>query len=150
MVGPHSMGIQDVRREALSRILMNSLGLPYKYRGRDPAAGLDPAGFVWYVFGQLNQTVPDDEDEQQVFGTRFPAHQFREGDFLKARHGLATGDLLFFKGKSRRTGSIVTRPMIFLGDDQAVFPSASENRVVRQNIRPIIRSLAFVQRVLRP
>lgn len=59
-------------------------GVPYRYGGATPASGFDCSGFVQYVLGRHEITLP-----------RTAAEQFRLGQRVNERD-VESGDLVFF------------------------------------------------------
>lgn len=87
------------------------LGVPYALGGTTPAA-FDCSGFVRYVFGQFDVTMPRTAREQAAVGEApFPGE-------------LEPGDLLFFYG-----GQGAQHIAIYVGGDTIVHASARSRRV---------------------
>lgn len=71
---------EDVIKEAQEYV-----GVPYKYGMINPKRGFDCSGLVYYVFKQLNITLP-----------RSSRAQYHEGEKVTDRKALRIGDLVFF------------------------------------------------------
>lgn len=61
------------------------LGTPYRLGGMDPAAGFDCSGLVYFVYREAGLVLPRTAEGQQ--SAAVPVE----------RHGLAPGDLVFFR-----------------------------------------------------
>lgn len=132
----------DVREKAES-----SAGIPYRPGGRDPAQGLDSAGYIWHVFRSIHREVPDDPEAQQRMGTRLPADQFVERGRFRDDARLRAGDVLFFR-VAAKDGSDALRPTLYCGEGRVAYASPARGRVVVEDVRAKARALMFVQRVL--
>lgn len=71
--------------EAVVARARSLLGVPYRLGGMDPAAGFDCSGLVYFVYREAGLLLPRTAEAQQVAATPVD------------RHGLAPGDLVFFR-----------------------------------------------------
>lgn len=96
------------------------LGTRYRYGGRTPTAGFDCSGFVQYVFGRNDITLPRTSRLQAAAGERAPLN-------IESLH---PGDLLLFSSKGRGVDHVA----IYVGNNRMLHSSAGAGGVVYDDL----------------
>jgi len=71
-----------VDRSQLLAFAESLLGSPYRYGSSDPKKGFDCSGFVSYVFGKFNVSLPRSSSEFKKMGKDLKPKDFKPGDVL--------------------------------------------------------------------
>lgn len=110
------------------------LGKPYGYRGNLPWR-MDCSGFVSYVYSQYGITVPRGSATQANYVKRIK------------REEVLPGDLLFFKGRNRRSGRVGHVAMVIdvVDGDPVMMHSTNSRGII---IERLSRSAYFSSRYL--
>ncbi|MFE3888119.1 C40 family peptidase [Priestia sp. YIM B13446] len=95
-------------------------GADYTSGGETLSEGFDSSGFVQYVFKQaLDTTLPRSVKEQSELGTNVDKNE------------LQAGDVLFFDTNENGEVNVAA---IYIGDDEMIYASSSDGKVVVKNI----------------
>ena len=110
--------VQTADPRIASRVLDVADGLvdtPYRSGGDTPRSGFDAGGFVQYVFGQQNVSLPRTVEELSHTGTSVPT----------TIGSLRPGDLLFFSNDGTNADHVA----IYAGRERIIHSTASGNGV---------------------
>lgn len=83
------------------------LGLQYKYRGTTPQ-GFDCSGYVSYIFSKFGYSLPHSSAAMATIGEKIDINAARKGD------------LIYFKGRSTKTGRVGHVALIIEADSGQV------------------------------
>jgi cell wall-associated NlpC family hydrolase len=73
---------RPVRPDSVVRFALSHLGTNYCYAGSSPTTGFDCSGFVRFVFGRFEVTMPHSTSQLIEVGRPVPRAQARPGDIV--------------------------------------------------------------------
>ncbi len=123
-------GTQIERMLTLAESLMD---IPYLKSGRTPEEGFDPGGFIYYCLNTVGFKV----GKTNSYGYSNKEEWTRIDSLDDAR----PGDLLFFKTGGSEDVNCGT---IYLGDNEMIYPSFGEGKVIRTKSNSTYWQDAFV------
>ena len=123
-------GTQIERMLTLAESLLDK---PYLKSGRTPEEGFDPGGFIYYCLNQVGYKVG--KTNSNGYSAKEDWAQIDSLDDVRA------GDLLFFKTGDSESVNCGT---IYLGDNEMIYPSFSEGKVIRTKSNSTYWQDAFV------
>ncbi len=131
-----SMGIVEPNRpkaELLCEVAQSLLNKDYHRGGKKPETGFDPGGFVYYCLNAVGVKVRHKTSKG-----------YSENDSWERVDSigeLAPGDLCFFMTPGNESVNCVA---VYLGNDEIIYPSSGEGKVIRNRITSNYWKEAFV------
>ena len=124
-------------RQEIVSVAKAQLGGRYSWGGKSPS-GFDCSGLVYYVFGQLGYDM-----------NRTATAQLDDGVEV-AKEDLLPGDLVFFKGTSRRSSGRASHVGIYIGDGLFIHASNSGVKITELSSNYYTNHYLTARRVINP
>ena len=121
------------KKEQFCALAKSFLDSPYQRSGTDPETGFDPGGFVYYCLNEVGVKVRHKTSKGYS--------EFDSWERVDTTEELLPGDLCFFMTPGNETVNCVC---IYLGNDQMIYPSSGEGKVITAKITSKYWTEAFV------